>query len=181
MALLTCASNIAKIQQVEAKTSGEPAPKMRRYMDGSIRPENPKLPPQVSIDPNLSRAIRGISHGDFREAVEATERAQQIARDAQQVAIAKAANAELQKEHEMRQESAAEQRAVEQREADDIAQGWARPVVAASTTAASSTTPAQQSYTGQWIDNWQWTTEEWNTWNAWTPLASDPDWRSHER
>ena len=26
--------------------------------------------------------------------------------------------------------------------------------------------PQQQSFTGQWIDNWQWTTEDWDAWNA---------------
>ena len=75
-------SNIAKIQDIERRQSGEPPPEMRRFMDGAIRPINSNDPPMVSISPNIPAAIRAISHGDFREAVETAERAQQTARDA---------------------------------------------------------------------------------------------------
>ena len=75
-------SNIAKVQDIERRASGEPPPKLRRFMDGAIRPINPNDPPMVSISPNIPAAIRAISHGDFREAVETAERAQQTARDA---------------------------------------------------------------------------------------------------
>ena len=44
--------------------------------------------------------------------------------------------------------------------------------------APAPATVVQESYTGQWNNNWHWSTEEWNTWNAWTPpnTGPTPDW-----
>ena len=62
---------------------------------------------------------------------------------------------------------------------DSIARRYdARTKAASATSEASSGSAPQQSYTGQWNSNWQWSTEEWNTWNASTPREYDPtpDW-----
>ena len=46
-------SNVAKIQAIERRASGEPPPKQRRFMDGAIRPINLNAPAAVSVNPNI--------------------------------------------------------------------------------------------------------------------------------